>query len=83
MNLFQLFAEAEERGEAFQMDGTADTAHRERIGNAVPRKAAKAIGEVIGLATLLARAGESFQLLGLPIWVRSIATALSVRGGRL
>lgn len=75
------YAEAEERGEAFQMDGTADSAHRERIGNAVPRKAAKAMGEVIGQAILLARAGESFQLSASPIWVRPIATALAVLGG--
>jgi len=75
------YAEAEERGEVFQMDGTADSAHRERIGNAVPRKAAKAMGEVIGQAILLARTGESFQLSAAPIWVRPIATALAVRGG--
>ncbi|MFF7398864.1 DNA cytosine methyltransferase [Achromobacter sp. NPDC008082] len=75
------YAEAEERGEVFQMDGTADSAHRERIGNAVPRKAAKAMGEVIGQTILLARAGESFQLSASPIWVRPIATALAVAGG--
>lgn len=75
------YAEAEERGEVFQMDGSSDSAHRERIGNAVPRKAAKAMGEVIGQAILLARTGESFQLSASPIWVRQIATALAVRGG--
>ncbi|MGO4402148.1 DNA cytosine methyltransferase [Achromobacter sp. PAB15] len=75
------YAEAEERGEVFRMDGTADSAHRERIGNAVPRKAAKAMGEVIGQAILLSRAGESFQLSASPIWVRPIATALAVAGG--
>lgn len=81
MNIFQLFAEAEERGEVFQMDGTADSAHRERIGNAVPRMAARAVGEVIGQAILLARAGESFQLSATPIWVRLMVTALAVLGG--
>lgn len=80
VNLVRLSAEAEERDKAFQMDGTADSAHRERIGNAVPRKAAKAMGEVIGQAILLARAGESFQLFASPIWARPIATALAVRG---
>lgn len=75
------YAESEGRGEVFQMDGTADSAHRERIGNAVPRKAAKAMGEVIGQAILLARTGESFQLSASPIWVRPIATALAVPGG--
>ncbi|KAG0753985.1 hypothetical protein G6F22_021213 [Rhizopus arrhizus] len=63
------------------MDGNSDSAPRERIGNAVPRKAAKAMGEVIGQAILLARTGESFQLSASPIWVRPIATALAVRGG--
>lgn len=75
------YAEAEERGEHFQMYGNSDSAHRERIGNAVPRKAARAMGEVIGQAILLARAGESFQLSASPIWVKPIVTALAVRGG--
>lgn len=75
------YAEAEERGEHFHMEGSSDQSHRERIGNAVPRKAAKAMGEVIGQAILLARAGDSFQLSATPIWVRPIATALAVRGG--
>ncbi|WP_241065486.1 DNA cytosine methyltransferase [Achromobacter insuavis] len=75
------YAEAEERGEVFQMDGISDSAHRERIGNAVPRKAARVMAEEIGRAILLSRAGESFQLSATPIWVRPIATALAVRGG--
>lgn len=74
------YAEAEERGEVFLMDGTSDSAHRERIGNAVPRKAAKAMAEEIGRAILLSRVGESFQLSSTPIWVRPITTALAVRG---
>ncbi|MFU1927630.1 DNA cytosine methyltransferase [Bordetella hinzii] len=75
------YAEAEQQGAPFQMEGSSDSAHRERIGNAVPRKAAKAMAEEIGRAILLARAGESFQLSSTPIWVRPIATALAVRGG--
>lgn len=75
------YAEAEEQGAPFQMEGSSDSAHRERIGNAVPRKAARAMGEVIGQAILLSRAGESFQLSSMPIWVQPIATALAVRGG--
>ncbi|NGT16945.1 DNA cytosine methyltransferase [Achromobacter insolitus] len=75
------YAEAEARGQPFQMEGNSDSAHRERIGNAVPRKAAKAMAEEIGRAILLSRAGESFQLSSTPIWVRSIATALAVLGG--
>ncbi|MCP1404600.1 DNA cytosine methyltransferase [Achromobacter insolitus] len=75
------YAEAEEQGAPFQMEGISDSAHRERIGNAVPRKAATAMAEEIGRAILLSRAGESFQLSSTPIWVRPIATALAVRGG--
>lgn len=81
MNLFQLIAEAEERGEVFQMEGTADSAHCERIGNVVPRKAAKAMDEEIGRAILLARTGESFQLSSAPLRVRLTVTALAVLGG--
>lgn len=73
------YSEAEERGEVFLMDGTSDSAHRERIGNAVPRKAAKAMAEEIGRAILLSRAGESFQLSSTPIWVRPLVMALAVR----
>ena len=75
------YAEAEANGEPFQMDGTSDSAHRERIGNAVPKKAAKAMAEEIGRAILLSRTGETFQLSAAPIWVRPIITALAVRGG--
>ncbi|MNL41980.1 hypothetical protein D3C87_1644130 [compost metagenome] len=75
------YAEAEARGEVFQMEGISDSAHRERIGNAVPKKAARAMAEEIGRAILLSRAGESFQLSSTPIWVRPIVTALAVRGG--
>jgi hypothetical protein len=69
------------RLEPFVLHGTSDQAWRERIGNAVPKKAAKAMAEEIGRAILLAWAGESFQLSNTPIWVRPIATALAVRGG--
>ena len=55
------YAEAETDGVPFQMDGTSDSAHRERIGNAVPKKAAKAMAEEIGRAILLSRTGETFQ----------------------
>ncbi|MDQ6212343.1 DNA cytosine methyltransferase [Achromobacter insolitus] len=77
------YAEAEKQGAPFQMEGISDSAHRERIGNAVPRKAAKAMAEEIGRAILLSRAGESFQLSSTPIWVRPIATALAVHGGEV
>ncbi|CUK19192.1 DNA (cytosine-5-)-methyltransferase [Achromobacter xylosoxidans] len=70
-----------EAAEQFVLHGNSDQAWRERIGNAVPKKAAKAMAEEIGRAILLSRAGESFQLSSTPIWVRPIATALAVRGG--
>jgi site-specific DNA-cytosine methylase len=76
------YAEAKEDAarHPFTMYGTSDQAWRERIGNAVPKKAAKAMAEEIGRAILLARTGETFQLSSTPIWVRPIATALAVRG---
>lgn len=62
-------------------DGTNDSAHRERIGNAVPPKAAQAIGDVMGTTLLLARAGETFILSAMPIWVQPLAIAISVAQG--
>lgn len=60
------------------LDGLSDSDWRERIGNAVPPKAAKAIGEVMGTTLLLAGMGETFMLSSMPIWVRPVAVALSV-----
>ena len=61
-------------------DETGDQRHREGIGNAVPRKSAKAIGPVMGQTILLARAGETFMLSAQPVWVQPVAVALSVQG---
>jgi site-specific DNA-cytosine methylase len=61
------------------LDGDADGAKRERIGNAVPPDAAKAIADVMAEALLLTWSGQSFQLSSTPIWVRDVAVALSVR----
>ncbi|WP_046059727.1 DNA cytosine methyltransferase [Paracidovorax citrulli] len=66
------------RGEQFVLDGRSDQSWREAIGNAVPRKAAKAIGTVMGQTILLARTGETFVLGSTPIWVQPLAVALSV-----
>jgi hypothetical protein len=77
------YAEAAEKHRHFVLHGSSDQAWRERIGNAVPRKAAQAMAEEIGRAILLSLAGESFQLSSTPIWVQSIATALAVRGGEV
>ncbi|MYM92664.1 DNA cytosine methyltransferase [Duganella vulcania] len=68
-------------GVSLCLDGTSDSAHRERIGNAVPPLAAEAIGEVMGITLLLAAAGETFMLSSVPIWVQPVAMALSVAQG--
>jgi site-specific DNA-cytosine methylase len=64
----------------FTLDGSSDTAWRERIGNAVPPDAAAAIASEMGRTLLLAWAGETFALSSTPIWVRPVAVALSVQG---
>lgn len=65
-------------GRHFILAGTNDSAWRERIGNAVPRKAGKAIADVMGTTLLLAEQGQTFILSNLPVWVRPLATAVSV-----
>lgn len=62
----------------FKLDGDSDQAWRERIGNAVPPKAAKAVAEVMGSTLLLAESGETFQLSSTSIWVRNVALALTL-----
>lgn len=66
--------------EQLELDGLSDSDWRERIGNAVPPDAARAIAEVMGTTLLLAWQGETFQLSATPIWVRPVAVALSVAG---
>lgn len=66
------------RGENFVLAGASDQRWREAIGNAVPRKSAKAIGTVMGQTILLARNGETFVLGSTPIWVQPIVAALAV-----
>lgn len=68
--------------ERFELDGLSDQAWRERIGNAVPSDAAKAIGEVMGTTLLLAMTGETFMLSAQPIWVRDVAMALTMPGAQ-
>ena len=60
------------------LDGMSDKEWSERIGNAVPPKAAQAIADVMGTTLLLAEAGETFLLSSTPIWVRQVAVGLSV-----
>ncbi|HDR9133222.1 DNA cytosine methyltransferase [Burkholderia vietnamiensis] len=67
--------------EQLELDGLSDQAWRERIGNAVPPKAAKAVAEVMGTTLLLAESGETFMLSSTPVWVRSVAIALSLPSG--
>lgn len=64
--------------EVITLSGGSDSDWRERIGNAVPAQAAKAIAEVMGETLLLAWSGETFVLGSTPIWVRPVALALSV-----
>lgn len=60
------------------LHGNSDDAWRERIGNAVPPDAARAIAEVMGTTLLLAWSGETFVLSSTPIWVQPVAIAMSV-----
>jgi site-specific DNA-cytosine methylase len=64
--------------EVLELDGESDSAWRERIGNAVPPKAAEAVANVMGQTLLLAWTGETFQLSAAPIWVQPIAVAVAV-----
>lgn len=67
--------------EQLVLDGMSDKEWSERIGNAVPPAAAEAIAHVMGTTLLLAYQGETFVLSNMPIWVRPVATALSVPQG--
>ena len=69
--------------EQLELDGLSDGAWRERIGNAVPPPAAQAIASMMGETLLLAWAGETFILSATPVWVRPVATALSLPGSAI
>lgn len=56
-------------GAPLVLDGTSSTAWRERIGNAVPPPAARAIAEQM-LLTLACVDGAGFRLAPTPVWVR-------------
>lgn len=57
------------RGAPLQLDGRSTSAHRERIGNAVPPPAARAIAETM-LVNLVAGDHGGFSLSNDPVWVR-------------
>jgi site-specific DNA-cytosine methylase len=64
--------------EYLELSGLSDQDWRERVGNAVPRYAARAIGETMCTTLLLAWSGETFMLSSQAIWVRPIAMALTL-----
>ena len=68
---------AQRRQQHWLLDGSSDSAWRERIGNAIPPLAAQAIGEVMGTTLLLADDRETFMLNAMPIWVQPIAIAIA------
>ena len=80
-------AEIDERNRRRGWDGfslvpASDKQQREHVGNAVPRKTAKAIAHEIGTTLLLARMGETFTLSAQEVWARQqIAIALSLPAG--
>lgn len=67
--------------ETFELDGLSDSAWRERIGNAVPPPAARAIADEMGRTLLLAWAGETFALSASPIWVQPMVIGLMAAQG--
>jgi len=65
-------------GSPLRLDGQSDTAHRMRIGNAVPVATATAIGSVMLETLLRQQLGQSFMLSAMPVWVQPFAAALSI-----
>jgi site-specific DNA-cytosine methylase len=64
--------------EHLELEGLSDADWRERIGNAVPPKAAEGIANVMGTTLLLAWSGATFTLGSTPIWVRPVAIGLTL-----
>ena len=61
------------------MEGLADAAWRERIGNAVPPDAAQAVAEAMARTLLLAWSGQGFMPSSVLICVQLVAIAVSLR----
>lgn len=74
----EMTGEMRQVGNQFLLHGSNDSAWRERIGNAVPRAAGRAVADVMGTTLLLAEQGETFILSNAPVWVRPLAIAMSV-----
>lgn len=62
--------------EHLELEGLSDAAWRERIGNAVPPPAAKAIAGVMGEVLILTALGETFSMSSQPIWVQPMIAGL-------
>lgn len=71
-------------GEWLELEGTSDTAWRERIGNAVPPPAASAVASVIGSALLATWSGLYLQVQHTEPWCLPwvIAASVDVGGAR-
>lgn len=67
--------------EQIELDGLSDQAWRERIGNAVPPKAAQAIASEMFRTLILARTHSTMSLALTPIWVRPVAIAINLAQG--
>ena len=65
--------------EGFRLEGRSHSSWRNRIGNSVPPPTAAAIAATMLHTLLLSDAGAGFALSSLPVWVRPIATAISVQ----
>lgn len=66
---------------AWGLDGSSDSAWRERIGNAVPSDTAAAIAGQMYRTLLLAAVGEGFTLSSAPVWVRPVVAGLHLARG--
>ncbi|GAB6125054.1 DNA cytosine methyltransferase [Humidesulfovibrio idahonensis] len=67
--------------EQLELDGLSDMHWRERIGNAVPPPAARAIAGVMGQVLLLTWSGETFAMGNTPIWVQPVVAGLMAAEG--
>lgn len=59
-------------GRPLQLAGNSDARWRERIGNMVPKKSAKAIGEEILISFLASKVNDEWRLSASGIWVHYI-----------